>query len=171
MTTSSSQTPFHIQAATEENWPWIMEGHVESAWQSLSPERQSRVTRQIVHECLSTHVARTRGPEGSPNQAFVAKDEKGREAGFIWVAEFPRGFTGEHEAFVLDVYVDERHRGSGLGGRLMETGEEWAREQGMQGIALNVASHNAPARKLYERLGYQIESVQMSKRLDLEHAA
>ena len=156
---------FRIEAATEDNWLWMMQGMAESIWESLSPECLQEVSQQAVRERLNQQAARIRGPEGFLNQAFIARDEDRQQAGFIWVAKTHSEFTGQPQAFVLDVYVVAPYRGRGLGQRLMETAEEWACQHGLRRVALSVAAHNAPAQSLYEALGYKVETLRMSKEL------
>jgi ribosomal protein S18 acetylase RimI-like enzyme len=106
-----------------------------------------------------------RKDEGFPNQAFVARTEDGTLAGFVWVARSHNDFTGQLEASLLNQYVAEPYRGHGLGRRLMETAEDWAREQGLPRISLSVGAHNTIGQRLYESLGYQVETLRMTKRL------
>ena len=56
---------------------------------------------------------------------------------------------------VQDVYVDEAHRRRGIAARLSEAAEERVRARGFDRIALDVDVENAPARALYEKLGYR----------------
>ena len=56
---------------------------------------------------------------------------------------------------VQDVYVDEAHRRRGIAARLSEAAEERVRARGFERIALDVDVENAPARALYEKLGYR----------------
>jgi ribosomal protein S18 acetylase RimI-like enzyme len=65
----------------------------------------------------------------------------------------------------LNQYVAEPYRGQGLGRRLLETAEEWACQQGLPRISLSVGAQNTLVQKLYESLGYQVETLRMSKRL------
>lgn len=50
--------------------------------------------------------------------------------------------------------VAREHRGLGIGGALIERLLEWAREHRMTRIELQVFSNNAPAIRLYERMGF-----------------
>jgi len=52
--------------------------------------------------------------------------------------------------------VRPEFRGEGIGTTLMETAEEDLRQRGFQLVSLNVARNNQDARRLYERLGYQV---------------
>ncbi|MFA5939556.1 MAG: GNAT family N-acetyltransferase [Sinimarinibacterium sp.] len=55
---------------------------------------------------------------------------------------------------IYSVVVDPRHRGLGLGRRLVEAAETLARREGCTGVGLEVRADNDPARKLYRSLGY-----------------
>ena len=56
---------------------------------------------------------------------------------------------------VQDVYVDKAHRRRGIAAKLSEAAEERVRARGFDRIALDVDVENAPARALYEKLGYR----------------
>lgn len=57
--------------------------------------------------------------------------------------------------------VDPGHRGKGVGLRLIEACEQWARDAGFEEIALDTARPAQHLISLYTRLGYQIvETVQ-----------
>ena len=67
------------------------------------------------------------------------------------------GFSFEYrgrEAFIDELYVEEKFRGRGWGGRAMEFVEERARELGVNAIHLEVDRGNEPALALYRRTGY-----------------
>lgn len=63
--------------------------------------------------------------------------------------------------FVDSLAVDECMRGQGIGSRLMETAVQTAREQGYDGVELQVNARNVRARKFYEELGFTDKSVNM----------
>jgi ribosomal protein S18 acetylase RimI-like enzyme len=106
-----------------------------------------------------------REDKGFHNKAFVAKTDDGTPAGFVLVAKTHNDATGQLEASLLSQYVAEPYRGQGLGHRLMEAAEDWARQQDLPRISLSVGVRNTLGQKLYESLGYQVETLRMSKKL------
>jgi ribosomal protein S18 acetylase RimI-like enzyme len=57
----------------------------------------------------------------------------------------------------LGIAVDPRSRGAGVGRMLMEHLHDEARRHGAAQVRLKVYPDNLPARRLYERLGYEFE--------------
>ena len=160
------KTLFHIEAAAEDDWPWIAQGQAEIAWVRLEAERQQETDRRALDEQVALQVVKLRKDEGFPNQAFVARADDGVLAGYTWVAKTHNDSTGQLEASLLSQYVAEAYRGQGLGRRLMEAAENWARRQGLPHISLSVGVRNTLGQRLYKSLGYQVETVRMCKRLD-----
>jgi RimJ/RimL family protein N-acetyltransferase len=81
----------------------------------------------------------------------------------------------------LGLGIEEGFRGRGIGGLLMHAAIAWARTHRLAWIDLGVFAHNAAARKLYQRFGFEetgriadlfrvdgtsIDDVQMSLKLD-----
>jgi len=158
--------PFQIEPAREADWPWIVQGEVLIAWMRLDEEDRLETTWETVEKQVAQRVAELRKDEGFYNEAFVARAEDGTPVGFVWVARDQNDSTGQMEALLLNQYVAEACRGQGLGYRLMETAEEWARGQGLPRISLAVGVGNKIGQRLYESLGYQAETLRMSKELD-----
>jgi ribosomal protein S18 acetylase RimI-like enzyme len=142
-----------------------VQGQAEIAWTRLGPGRRRKVSRKAIQEDVERQVARLRADTGFPNQAFVARTRDGIPSGYVWVARTHNDSTGEMEASLLSQYVTESYRGQGLGTRLMETAEDWARQQGLPRISLSVGVRNRLGQRLYESLGYEMETMRMSKRL------
>jgi len=67
--------------------------------------------------------------------------------------------------FVADVGVAAARRSEGIGANLMRAVEGWAREHGADGVFLMYNSGNGRVAGFYERLGYGVVSVGMTKRL------
>jgi GNAT superfamily N-acetyltransferase len=69
--------------------------------------------------------------------------------------------SGGLDALLDEVYLDPSRRGRGTGSALIERAVEQARALGARRIYLEVEAANSPARRLYERLGWQPEDSQM----------
>ena len=67
--------------------------------------------------------------------------------------------------FIFELYVDEKFRGKGYGKQAMLLIEEKARELGLKSLGLHVFAVNTVARKLYESVGYEVSSLNMTKKL------
>lgn len=63
-----------------------------------------------------------------------------------------RGYLG-----IFDIVVDSRHRNLGFGEQLMLNLLHWGKENGAQYAYLQVMLNNAPALRLYSKLGFQEE--------------
>ena len=161
---------FQINPAKESDWDWIAQGQAEIAWVRSEPECQQEMGRQAIEKSVAQQLARMREDPGFPSQAFVAKADDGSPAGFVLVAKTHNDATGQLEASLLSQYVAESYRGRGLGHRLMEAAENWASRQGLPRISLSVGVRNTLGQKLYESLGYQVETLRMSKKLDEQEA-
>jgi ribosomal protein S18 acetylase RimI-like enzyme len=161
------KTQFKIEQATESDWPWIVQGEVEIAWVRLGAEQQKRVGRQAVEEAVARRVRRLREDRDFATLAFVARADDGTLAGFVWVAQDQNDFTGQLQASLLNQYVAEPYRDQGLGHLLLETAEEWARQQGLPWISLSIGARNTLGQRLYESLGYRVETLRMTKQLSL----
>jgi ribosomal protein S18 acetylase RimI-like enzyme len=66
------------------------------------------------------------------------------------------------EAWIGGLGVIPRMRNRGLGARLMEAAEEFAKEEGADEILLEVIEGNLVAERLYERIGYSQHAVYLS---------
>ncbi|MGB7873915.1 MAG: GNAT family N-acetyltransferase [Anaerolineales bacterium] len=91
----------------------------------------------------------------------IQLEENGEKIGIIWMKhEVPRP-----HGFIYDIALDEAQRGKGYGKQTMLALEEFAKELGIETLALNVFMYNTPAMKLYKRLGYEVTSQNMAKQL------
>ena len=65
-----------------------------------------------------------------------------------------KGEIAFKSAHISELWVDQRHRGEGLGGELIRSAEKLAVEKGC--IRLHLETRSEKARELYERLGYSV---------------
>lgn len=78
--------------------------------------------------------------------------------------------AGFEEAHLLNITVDARLRGQGLGRLLMQALEVWAQQQAAQQIWLEVRQSNAAAQALYSKVGYTAVSLRKNYYpLDAQH--
>jgi ribosomal protein S18 acetylase RimI-like enzyme len=91
----------------------------------------------------------------TPNAGVFVADDGARLVGYV---EAERGAfrRNRHSAHVV-IGVLAEAAGRGLGGRLLEQMERWARRAGVTRLELTVMAHNERALRLYERQGYEVE--------------
>ncbi len=81
----------------------------------------------------------------------------------VWVAEVDGSIVGElvlqrsRGRADLGMEIASAWRGRGVGAALVHAGLAWAREQGLDKVALQVWPHNERALKLYEKFGFARE--------------
>ena len=88
---------------------------------------------------------------GGENRIYVAEDDEVRAFLSIEVYREPQAYL-----YLDDFSVTAAYRGSGIGTKLMQTAEAYAREIGIPAIVLHVEKNNESAFRFYERLGYAI---------------
>lgn len=156
-----------IRVATEDDLARVSELAVDLVITSRSAHRDEvtdeeiRDYRRRNFEQLSTVLEM---PEGG---LFVANDPDGRHVGHVLllgnqfdpISEMP-------QAWVYDVSVQRDWWGKGVGKLLMDTAELFAKNLGLGYIGLGVTEANARAVDFYKRLGYDVERVQMVKKLE-----
>ena len=80
------------------------------------------------------------------------------EGGRVVAYGMLRGWDDGYEIPSLGIAVHPAARGSGAGRELMEHLHREARARRAPSVRLTVYSDNASARRLYEELGYELES-------------
>lgn len=67
---------------------------------------------------------------------------------------------------VADLLVRKAYRGRGLGGRLLQAAEDYARAHGVQWLRVSVMAANETAGRLYRAAGFEPLYAELEKRLD-----
>lgn len=83
--------------------------------------------------------------------------------GCLWLGNAIDLADGERTAHVFLLYVAPEHRKRGIGSALMTQAEQWAMGRGDRKMSLQVFTDNQPALDLYQKLGYQPQSLLMQK--------
>ena len=100
---------------------------------------------------VRARLARVAGDDGYA--AYVAEVD-GAVAGFLGLQ---RGWAYEHDrpyARIITLVVDANVRRRGVGARLVEFADEWARERGAYALMLNTNVRSEEAHRFYESLGF-----------------
>lgn len=69
-----------------------------------------------------------------------------------------------HYALITDLVVLQPYRGRGIGRRLLETAEAYARQAGATELRIGVLANNGTARRLYLDIGFQPHLEVLAKR-------
>lgn len=133
--------------------------------------RMAELAGQFTHKSSAEEIARRlSGMRGSSEHAvFVAEAADGEIAGWIGVFVY-QCVEADARAEISGLVVDERLRSLGIGRRLVERAEEWAREQGCKTVGVRSNVIRIRAHAFYERLGYEHFKTQKSFRKRLGEA-
>lgn len=135
--------------------PSYAQAHLDAG--DVHPDEALSRARQDYDELL---------PEGlrTPNEhLFTLAHETLGAVGMIWFELRER--RGAKSAYLYDFEIREDLRGRGLGREALQRLEERLRELGVQRVGLNVFGHNRAARALYEKVGFEITGIGMTKKL------
>jgi len=86
----------------------------------------------------------------SPGQHFWAAYDGARRVGHLWI------FVDGEWSFIYDIEMEADVRGLGYGTEVLALGALAAKDLGATHLGLNVFGHNPGARRLYERVGFDI---------------
>ncbi len=94
----------------------------------------------------------------SPGYAvFIASDANGKNIAFIeaGLRDYAEGCETSPVGYIEAWYVDEHVRGQKLGGQLVHTAEQWAREKGCVEMASDTWLDNGTSIAAHLKLGYE----------------
>ncbi|MBR5452416.1 MAG: ribosomal protein S18-alanine N-acetyltransferase [Clostridia bacterium] len=80
---------------------------------------------------------------------FLLAEENGKIVGYLGMKPVL------DEGYISNVAVTNSARGKGIGSALLQKLDEYAKENGIRTISLEVRPSNAPAIALYEKFGYK----------------
>lgn len=93
--------------------------------------------------------------ERDDTEFLLAGDGEGGPQAVAQVRYRPSIWTGSEDCWLEDLYVGDAARGTGLGRALVAEVLRRARERGCGRVELDVDVRNAPARALYESMGFR----------------
>lgn len=108
---------------------------------------------------------------GSQDEAFIRSNIESEDADILIYREGEEivGFlmiqkksTPPYECYIphqfahiMDLVVDQRHRGKGIGTLLLQEAETWSQKRKLEYMDLGVLTGNTAAEGLYKRMGYR----------------
>jgi ribosomal protein S18 acetylase RimI-like enzyme len=130
--------------------------------------RFSKLRNDIDNE--SDHVLAKKGERKESSLHVIARLLISRRRIITFLAydgDFPIGYVSlVFPKFIklrgnayLTIAVRREYRGRGVGSKLMEQAEDYAKRRGVRRMELEVFSKNEPAITLYKKRGYEIEGV------------
>jgi ribosomal protein S18 acetylase RimI-like enzyme len=113
------------------------------------------------------YLAFLSGEITDPPAVVLVAIAEGAVVGYLYGRIEPPSFVelrGE-AGWVHDLYVDERARGCGAGGALLNAGVEALRVRGARSVMLSVSPRNAAGQGLFRRQGFETTMLEMTKQL------
>ncbi len=98
-------------------------------------------------------------PQDGSHVVYVAENETHGVIGWVHVFEL-LPVAHDRVAEVAGLVVDASCRSTGVGKRLMEAAEHWARTKGLSTVVLRSNVIREPAHNFYEKLGYTLIKTQ-----------
>jgi ribosomal protein S18 acetylase RimI-like enzyme len=126
-----------------------------------SGQWQEQQSLELARKALEDLLPQGRLTAG--HHLFRITDSAGRSVGTLWLAETEQ--AGKRIAYLYDLWVRPECRRKGYAVDALKAAEVEARRLELGGIGLHAFGHNAGARLLYERLGYETTSLNMFKTL------
>ena len=101
---------------------------------------------------------------GAEGHAGWVAEADGSVIGFVSVSE-EEHWCGETDAWVGELVVDQRFEKQAVARSLIGMVEDWATHRGLGHIRLTTGAANHGARAFYERLGYGLSEVTLTRQL------
>lgn len=126
-----------------------LRNEIENETDNLLAKRNER-KETFVHVIVKLAISQRR------TVTFLAFD-KNTAIGYVSIV-FPRFKKLRGNAY-LTIAIKEVYRNKGIGSKLMDTAESFAKEKGARRMELDVLGKNKRAIELYKRRNYEIEGV------------
>jgi ribosomal protein S18 acetylase RimI-like enzyme len=138
---------------------------------ALLVQFMQRTYQELYPDCNITHLAQTVEQYwGSDTplwwvEALQDNTPRHTPIACLWLGNAIDQAQGDRHAYIFLLYVSPTHRRQGIASALMRRAEAWARARGDRQIGLQVFQQNQPALQLYQQLGFQPQSIWMTKPL------
>ncbi len=149
---SQSDFEVYLESAIDQ----YAQEHVRAG--NWSPDQARKLSEDSYHHLLPDGVA-------TPDQyLFTIEDQAlGEKVGMLWFAVEER--VEAPRVFLYDIRIEEAYRRRGHATEALQALEARVRGLGVTRNTLHVFGQNDAAQAMYEKLGYQVTDLRMSKTL------
>jgi ribosomal protein S18 acetylase RimI-like enzyme len=151
---TETQFRSYLETAVED----YAQGHLKSG--DCAPEDALRLAQEDYAKLLPD------GLQSKDHFLYSIRDDAldgNQVIGMVWLEVKTKRVV--KSAFIYDISIREDLRRKGYGRKVMERVEELILKRGIDTVGLHVFGHNHAARALYEKMGYQITGIGMTKTL------
>lgn len=126
----------------------------------LAESRKCSLEEGLVRSTEQIDSTLSNGIDTPSNRLnIMTAEESDIVFGYLWIT------VSEKTAWVYDIYIHPEWRGKGYGRTALEEMNRRLFSEGIVEIGLRVAANNGRAKKLYEKLGFEMTGFNLSKRL------
>jgi GNAT superfamily N-acetyltransferase len=143
MTDTGGESRLTIRAARREDAPALAPLAGQLGYRSTIAQVERRLARLLDR----------------PEDAVFVAETEGWVIGWVHVGVHVT-VESDPAGEIRGLVVDARHRGAGVGRRLMERAEEWARERSLGTMRVRSNVVRGEAHAFYQRLGYTLAKTQ-----------
>jgi RimJ/RimL family protein N-acetyltransferase len=153
----------HLEPMTEAEFQAYLKPAIDDYGQGHVKSGRWRAEEATEKSAAEFRELLPNGVHSADQHLFAIKDEAGTQVGMLWFAV--RDNNGKRSAFIYDVRIGEAFQRRGYATQAFQALETLARDMGLAAISLHVFGHNTGARALYEKLGYIVTNLHMTKSL------
>ena len=110
-------------------------------------------------------LMKTFAPEDPSRNTILVAEIDGVYAGHCWIGTQTEFFTRAIAPWIFDLSVKPEFRRRGVATKLHDAARDHLRKTGADRLGLQVMAHNRDAAKLYEKLGYEVRAVSLTRPL------
>jgi ribosomal protein S18 acetylase RimI-like enzyme len=149
----------NIRTATKDDLEFLLSLAPRLSEMGLPPFRQEEALQAFTRDLLQKTL------ETQADSFILIAEQEGKHLGFIHLEEDKEFFSGKPHGYIANLAITKEAEGKGVGRALMSAAESWAKEKGFAFMSLFVFATNQHARAFYEKLGYEEDSLRLTKQL------
>jgi ribosomal protein S18 acetylase RimI-like enzyme len=147
-----------IRRATKDDLEFLLSLVPRLSEFGLPPARDAKAIETFTRDLMTKTVN-----ENPVTSVILIAEEDKKILGFVQLEEEKEFFSGEVHGYIANLAIAKEAEGKGIGKALMNAAEAWSKELGYRYLSLYVFGTNQHARAFYEKLGYDEDSLELTK--------